>query len=106
MIPVTPRLSDVRRAISHAQENELAVVGKAEVNGIHVYAVPSRTEPHKVHLAYIDPVQSRVICDCPGFQFRGVCAHAMVVTRTIIDEAQATLEAARNQRPPEVRQGV
>lgn len=93
MILITPRLSDVRRAIEIAQHDDLQVVGKVDANGTHVYAVPSRSEPGKIHLPFIDPVQSRIVCDCVGYQYRGVCAHAMVVTRAIIDEAQMLIEA-------------
>ncbi len=98
MYPITPQIRDVRRAIAHARQANLRVVGQVDADGTRVYAVPSRSRPTTVHLAYIsadtlDPSQCRVICDCLGFHYRGVCAHTMVVTRAIIDEAQSTVTA-------------
>ncbi len=98
MYPIIPQISDVRRAIARARQDNLQVVGQVDAAGIRVYAVPSRSRPTTVHLAYIsappsDPAQCRVICDCLGFHYRGVCAHTMVVTRAIIAEAQSTVTA-------------
>ena len=92
MTPITPKLSDIRRAIEIAQHDKLQVVGKATVNGAQVYAVPSRSHPGQVHLPYIDTSTNRIVCDCPGFGYRGVCAHAMVATRAVIAEAQSAYE--------------
>ena len=89
MTPLMPKLSDIRRAIEIAYQDELHVIGKATVNGAQVYAVPSRSHPGSVHLPYIDTTTNRVVCDCPGYLHRGVCAHAMVATREVIAEVQA-----------------
>ncbi len=117
MYPIIPHISDVRRAIVRARQDNLQVVGQVDAEGIRVYAVPSRSHPTTVHLVYIemvkndrsapssDPSQCRVICDCPGFHYRGVCAHTMVVTRAIIAEAQSTVTAQllARARQPDVR---
>jgi hypothetical protein len=103
MLPVTlisPTWRDVRRAIEIAQQDELRVVGQATINGTQVFAVPSRSHPGTVHLPYVDAASQRVICDCEGYHYRGVCAHAMVATRAIIAEAQAVVDAMRDQGLP------
>jgi hypothetical protein len=92
MFPVLPRLQDVRRALEIAQNDHLSVVGKVAANGTQVYAVPSRSHPGSVHLPYIDTSSQRVVCDCLGYRYRGVCAHAMVATRELIADAQAIVE--------------
>lgn len=101
--PLVPRLADVRRAIETAQRERLHVVGKTDANGIHVYAVPSRSQPGQVHLPYIDPVLNRVVCDCLGYRYRGVCAHAMTATREVIAEAEALAAALRGASPRDNR---
>lgn len=95
MFPITPKISDIRRAITIAQRDQLRVVGKVDANGTQVYAVPSRSQPGHVHLPYIDPATTRIVCDCPGYEHRGVCAHAIVATRAVIGEAQARFEASQ-----------
>lgn len=93
MVPITPSWRDIRRAIQIAQNDRMQVVGKTLANGTQVYAIPSRSQPGMVHLAYIDPATRRIVCDCPGYAHRGVCAHAMVATRAVIDEAQTVIDA-------------
>lgn len=105
MLPVTlitPSWRDVRRAIEIAQRDDLRVVGQATINGVQVFAVPSRSHTGAVHLPYVDAASQRVICDCEGYQYRGVCAHAMVATRAIIAEAQTVVDAMRGQGLPAV----
>ena len=94
MTPLMPKLSDIRRAIEIAYQDNMKVIGKANVNGAQVYAVPSRSQPGSVHLPYVDTTTNRIICDCPGFEHRGVCAHAMVATREVIAEAQSAFDGA------------
>jgi hypothetical protein len=93
MVPITPSWRDIRRAIEIVQVDSMRVVGRVVANGTQVYAVPSRSQPGMVHLTYIDPATRRIVCDCPGYQHRGVCAHAMVATRAVIDEAQTVIDA-------------
>jgi hypothetical protein len=94
MVPILPRLSDVRRAVEIAHRDHLNVVGKVNANGSLVYAVPSRSNPGTVHLPYVDPRSNRVVCDCVGYRYRGVCAHAMVATREVIAETRSLLAHA------------
>lgn len=103
MLPITPlqpTWRDVRRAIQHAQQAGMRVIGRATINGTQVYAVPSRSQPGLVHLPYVDAATQRVVCDCAGYRYRGVCAHAMVATRAIIADAQAVVDAMRGQGLP------
>jgi len=93
MVPIVPKMSDVRRALEIAQQDHLHIVGKVEVQGTSVYAVPSRSHPGHVHLPYVDRVSQRIVCDCLGYQYRGVCAHSMVATREIIAEAEVNLKS-------------
>jgi hypothetical protein len=98
MIPIQPTWRDVRRAIEIAQQANLRIIGHATINGAQVFAIPSRSQPGMVHLPYVDPAQQRVVCDCPGFAHRGVCAHAMVVTRALVAQAQEVIEAMHTTR--------
>ena len=100
MVFITPTWRDVRRAIEIAKQDDLHISGQATINGTRVYAVPSRSQPGTVHLPYVDAVAQRVICDCPGFQYRGVCAHTMVVTRQLVSEAQSVISALRGHPAP------
>jgi hypothetical protein len=100
MVPITPTWRDVRRAIEIAKHDDLRIVGQAMINGVRVFAIPSRSQPGTVHLPYVDALAQRVICDCQGFQYRGVCAHTMVVTRHLVSEAQGVINALRNQPAP------
>lgn len=93
MIPIQPTWRDTRRAIEIAQQDGLRIIGHATINGAQVFAIPSRSQPGTVHLPYVDPAVQRVVCDCAGYAHRGVCAHAMVVTRAIIAQAQSVIEA-------------
>ena len=97
MAPVMPKLSDIRRSIEIAYHDNLKVIGKVNANGTMVYAVPSRSQPGVIHLPYVDTSTNRVVCDCQGYEHRGVCAHAMVATRAIIAEAQAAFDAVQKE---------
>ncbi len=100
MVAINPTWRDVRRAIEIAQQDGLRVVGTTTINGVQVFAIPSRSHPGTVHMPYVDPEQQRVVCDCEGYQYRGVCAHAMVATRAIIAQAQTVVDALRGQGLP------
>ena len=94
---IQPTWHDVRRAIEIAQRDEMHIMGQSTINGAQVFAVPSRSQPGTVHLPYVDPTLQRVMCDCAGFRHRGVCAHAMVVTRAVIAQAQSVIDAMQHQ---------
>jgi hypothetical protein len=102
MVIITPTWRDVRRAIEIAKQDDLRIMGQTVINGVRIFAIPSRSQPGTVHLPYVDAMAQRVVCDCPGFQYRGVCAHTMVVTRHLVSEAQGVINALRNPPPTTV----
>lgn len=93
-------MTDLERALARAQKAGLQVVGvgKQKTTGRQVYAVPSLSQPNRLHLVWVD--SGHLKCDCLGCQHGKVCIHRAIVWAYLqelaeeLKRAQKAAEAA------------